>query len=226
MAHTEGRYQQDLGFTDGHIFAGPGDVVFTGTAPTLTRIAPGYSLNFPNTSTSFIGVNLTQMILRRTGFFEDLQEQFGPANPSSPAATAIAGSAQVRNYRPDAIGAMNTGQQLQPRTAFKTKGIRLINTDVIYGIAGGALTTHTIRMDSVLYVNNVAAANTVILANAANGLATATQANPYVTTVAPTVQPYFIAPDGEVWIDVSIVTPAGGTYVFYGFDVNVEYNYN
>lgn len=226
MPHTDGRYMQDLGFTDGRVFLGPGDVVLTGTAPTLTRVPPGYNYAFPVSSTSFIGANLTTALMRRLGFFEDTQNIFGAANPNNPAASAIAGSAQIRTYRPDVIPAMNTGQQLQPRTAFKTKGFRLISVDVIYSIAGAVLTTHNIRIDSTQYANNVAVANTVVLASGANGLQTATQANPYVTTVIPAVQTYFTLNDAALWLDLAIATAGGGTYVFFGLDVAVEFNLN
>jgi hypothetical protein len=217
MPHTEGRYMQDLGFTDAKVFAGAGDVVFTGGPPVLTRVPPGYFLAVPTAATTFIAVNAAQLLARRLGFFEDLQEQFGGAG--------IAGSAQSRTYRPDVIGAMSAAQQLQPRAAFKTKGFRLISVDVIYTITGAALTTNLIRIDSVQYVNNVAPANTVILASAANGLQTAVQAQPYVTTVTPAVQPYFTLQDGALWIDLAM-TVAAGTATFFGFDVSFEINFN
>jgi hypothetical protein len=222
MPHTQSRYMQDLGFTDGKIFCGVGDVIQTGTAGPTTRNTPGYSLNFPVSSTSFIACNLTNQILRRLGMFEDLQEQFGGAG--------IPASAQPQFYRPDIESTygvqMSKAQQLNPRTAYKTKGFRLVSYDVIYLIAGATITTHNTRVDQVQFVNNVAQANTVILAVGANGLATTVQANPYVTTITPTFQQYFTLNDGQVWIEIDIVTPGGGTYNFYGLDVLVEYNYN
>jgi len=218
MPHTQSRYQQDLGFTDGKVFAGPGDVFVTGTAGAATSNAPGFSLLFPNSAASHIGINLTQQVMRRLGFFEDLQEQFGGAG--------IPASAQTRTYRPDVIGAMSAAQQLQPRTAFKTKGFRLISFDVIYTVAGGALATNTIRVDSIGYVNNVAPTNAVVLAAGANGLASAVQAQQYVITVTPTVQNYFTLNDSVLWIDWTIVNAAGGTLNFFGFDIMLEYNFN
>jgi hypothetical protein len=217
MPHTQSRYMQDLGFTDARIFAGGGDVVTTGGPAVITRVPPGYFLALPTGVATFVAVNVAQLVARRLGFFEDIQEQFGGAG--------IAGSAQTRTYRPDVIGAMSATQQLQPRTAFKTKGFRLISVDVIYSITGAALTSNLIRIDSVQYVNNVAPANTVILASGANGLATATQAQPYVTTVTPAVQPYFTLQDSALWIDLA-VTAAAGTASFFGFDVAVEFNFN
>src|SRR5260370_35558281 len=177
MPHTQGRYQQDLGFTDGEIFLGPGDIIWDVAAQAVNaRTAAGqWSVSHvvgANT-TNFVA-NSTQAILRREGFFEDIQ-----AGLQIPAAS-IVGSAQPQFYRPDVIGNMNTGQQLQPRTAFKVKGFKLLGFDVIYSIGTAALTTQTCRVDQTVYVNNVAPATTVVLASAANGLQKATQAQPYV----------------------------------------------
>jgi hypothetical protein len=223
MPKTQSRYQQDLGFTDGKIFCGPGDVFTTGgTAPTNTSNAPGFSLNQGASLTNHYGTNLTNQILRRLGFFEDLQEQFGGGG--------IPASAQPQFYRPDVESTygvqMSKAQQIQPRTAFKTKGFRLISFDAIYGISGAALTTSSVRVDQIQYQNNLAPVNTVVIAAGANGLATATQAQPYVTTITPTFQPYFILNDSVLWIDWTVTTQAGGAFVFYGFDIAVEFNFN
>jgi hypothetical protein len=166
--------------------------------------------------------------MRRTGFFEDIQNLFGPANPNSPAATAIAGSAQTRLYRPDVIPAMNTGQELQPRTALKAKGFKLRSIDAIYSLGVANASAHTIRVDQNIFVNNTAPAITSILASGANGLATATQAQPYVTNVPLTIAAdgYVITPDTDVWVE-EVITGAGTTTVtFYGWDINFDFNWN
>lgn len=231
MAHTEGRYQQDLGVTDGRIRIGPGDIVFTGATLAISRAAAGQwgiALGTPAAQANTFAANVTQALLRKTGFFEDTQQFFGAANPNSPAATAIPGSAQVRYYRPDVIPAMNTGQQLQPRTAFKKKGIKLLSFDAIYSIGVANATSHTARVDQTIFVNNVAAATTSVLASGANGLATATQANPYVTNVPLTniLDGYYITPDMDVWIE-EVITGAGTTTLtFWGFDLLIDYNWN
>src|SRR6516162_9898056 len=107
MPHTASRYMADLGFTDGRIFLGPGDIVWDVAAQaSVTRIAAGQwgVLHTTGANTTNFAGNLTQALLRKTGFFEDLQEQFG--------GTGIAGRASIPG-RPDTFGAMNTGQQLQ-----------------------------------------------------------------------------------------------------------------
>jgi hypothetical protein len=222
MPHTESRYMQSLGFPDGRIFCGPGDVVAVGStaAPVVTRNAVGdWSLTRTSAGaeTLNIAINLTQQIIRRTGFFEDLQEQFG--------GTGIAGSAAPQG-RPDTIGAMNTGQWITPRTAFKVKGFKMLSVDVIYRVTVAGLTTNILRVDQTLLVNNVAPAITPVLAP--TGIPVATQANPYVANVPlPAAQQiYRILPDQELWIEMTIAIPNTSKLDFYGFDTLLEFNYN
>jgi len=220
MPHTQSRYQQDLGFTDGRVFLGIGDLVNNANG-VLTRNAAGdWSFNQAASLAGIYAANLTNALVRRTGFGEDLQEQFG--------GTGIPASAQPQVYRPDVIPAMNTGQQLQPRTALKLKGLKLLSIDVVYLITGAALTLHTIRVDQSNFVNNVALAPSVVLANAANGLATAIQANPYVTNVAlgAAQQIYRNSVDSGLWVEIAATTQAAGAYRLYGFDCLCEFNYN
>src|SRR5271155_3810305 len=144
MPHTEGRYQHDLEFNDARMFVAAGDLVnvTSGGTSTLTRTAAGnYNYAIAASTTTFFAVNITNLLIRRTGFSEDTQNLFGAANPNSPAATAIPGSAQPQVYRPDQIPSMNTAQQIQPRRQFKVKGYRLLSFDSIYSLAVVAATT-------------------------------------------------------------------------------------
>src|SRR5215469_3578899 len=214
MPHTESRYQQDLGFTDGKIRGTVGDLVFTGATLAVTRVAAGQwgiVLGTPAAQANTFALNVSNQILRRTGFFEDTQNQFRGT-------TGIPASAQPQFYRPDVIGSMNTGQQLQPRTALKTKGYRLLSFDVIYMITTLAATSSTCRVDLCQFSNNVAPAVSSILASAANGLQTATQANPYVTNVplAANQQIYRTLTDSDLWIEVVITGAATTNLTFYG----------
>lgn len=226
MPHTQSRFQQDLGFTDGRVFIGPGDiavdVIAQVTAVSGTRNAAGdWSINHVvGANTTNYAFNLTNVILRRSGFGEDLMEQFG--------GTGIPGSAQPQVYRPDVIPAMNTAQQLQPRTALKVKGIKLLSMDVIYLITTAALVAHTLRIDQTVFVNNVAKAITSVLAVGTNGLQINTQANPYVTNVplAAGQQIYRTGLDTQLWVELGSQTAGTTVYQLYGFDCLVEYNYN
>ena len=222
MSHTEGRYMQDLGFPDGEVFLGVGDVIPNSvTNGVVTRNAAGdWSINQGASLTVIYGVNVTNALLRREGFGEDLQEQFG--------GTGIAGSAQPQIYRPDVIPSMNTGQQLQPRTAFKTKGFKLLSFDVIYMITVAALTSISLRVDQSNFVNNAALVPTVVLAAGTNGLVTTFQANPQITSVLlpANQQIYRISEDSQLWIDLTVVTPVNSLFRLYGFDCDIEFNYN
>jgi hypothetical protein len=224
MPHTESRYQQDLGFTDGEVFAAAGDLVWSPAAnATITRNAAGnWSVNQAASLTVNYAVNITTLLLRREGFFEDIQEQFG--------GTGIAGSAQPQFYRPDqGILLQAQIQQLLPRTAFKTKGFKLISYDVIYQTSVLALSSITTRVDQTVFVNNVAPAITSVLASGQNGLSLAVPSTgPNVTTVSLPVnqQIYRTLEDMQLWIELTVVTPATSTFALYGFDCDVEFNYN
>jgi hypothetical protein len=222
MPHTESRYMQSLGFNDGRIFCGPGDAIAVGSvaAPVVVRNAAGdwvLQRTAAGAETINITINMTQQLLRRTGFFEDLQELFG--------GTGIAGSAAPQG-RPDTIGAMNTGQWITPRTAFKLKGVKFLSIDAIYRVTVVNLTTNTIRMDQTLLANNVAPAITPVLAPL--GIPTVVQANPYVSiTPLPVAQQiYRITPDQELWVEMTAVMANTGVLAFYGFDVQMEFNFN
>lgn len=222
MPHTKSRYMQDLGFNDCRIRANAGDLVFTGATLAVSRVAAGQwaiVLGTPAAQANTFAVNVTQMLARRLGFFEDLQEQFG--------GSGIPASAEYQG-RPDTLGAMNTGQPITPRTAFKVKGFKILSFDVIYSLGVANATAHTCRVDQTLFVNNVAPATTSVLASGANGLATATQAQPYVTNVALAAgqQIYRINTDQDVWIEDVITGAATTTVTFWGFDINLEINYN
>lgn len=234
MSHTQSRYMQDLAFNDARIFIGPGDLINVTSAGTsaLTRTANGnYNFAISASTTTFYAVNITNQVLRRLGFNEDLQEQFGGGG--------IAASAQPQLYRPDVIGSMNTGQQLQPRTALKVKGFRMLSWDTIYTVTTAPMTTLQSSLFLTKFSNNVAVTPTSIIAQANNGLTNVAQANPYVINTAlstanlqainnPAGGPpgYVITADTELWLEIAIVTSAGGTGTFYGMDCSIEFNFN
>ncbi len=223
MPHTQSRYQQDLGFTDGLLVLSDFAIVPTGTgAPTVpTRNGVGdisWNIGAAVGPINY-SMNLANGRLFRSGFGEDLQEQFGGAG--------IPASAQFQG-RPDTIGAMSALQQITPRTALKLKGIQINSINLIYLITGAALTTHTCRLDKSAFANNVALASTSVLASAANGLQTAIQANPYCTEIAmpASFQVYQISDLSEYWFEVTATTQAAGAYRLYGARAKVTFNFN
>jgi len=236
MPHTTSRYMMDLDMQDARVHCALGDIVVSPLAnTTLTRNAAGqwyYLLAASNTF--YIACNLTNQALRRTGFFEDIQEQFGSTSGSG-----IPGSAQPQQYRPDQIGSMSTAQELQPRTALKVKGFKMKGFDLIYTVLGNNLTSIASRVDLVNFSNGVAWAATNIVPSAANNLSvvvsatvnvlnytlTAAQLN-LIEAIASAPNGYLINPDQELWVETQIVTPAGSTVVLYGYDFAVSYNFN
>src|SRR6266568_3934326 len=212
MPHTQSRFQQDLGFTDGRIRASVGDIIFTGATLAVTRVAAGQwgvVLGTPAAQANTFAINVTQAILRRTGFSEDLQEQFG--------GTGIAGSAQQQFYRPDQSAGMATGQEITPRTALKVKGFKLLSFDVIYFIGVANATAHTCRVDQTLFAENIAPATTSVLASGVNGLSVIALGNPHVTNVplSAAQQIYRTTVDADLWIEDVITGAATTTLTFY-----------
>lgn len=224
MPHTQSRYQQDLGFTDGVTLAYPWDFIATGAgAPTVvTRNAAGdfsYNIGASVGPVNF-SFSLLELMMQRVGFGEDLQDQL--------VGSGIMGSAQPQLYRPDLNSGQNTGQQLQPRTANKVKGVKPLSIKVIELITGAALTTHTARIDKTVFSNNVANSITSVLASGANGLPTAVQANPYVTVINFPVasQIYQVTDLSQIWFEMTVTTAAAGAYRLYGAELTFEYNFN
>jgi hypothetical protein len=234
MPHTTSRYMQSLGFNDGRMFCGPGDLVnvTSGGTSALARTAVGnYNYAISASTTTFFALNITNQIIRRMGFGEDLQEQFGGAG--------VPAEAAPQNYRPDVLGSMNTGQQITPRLANRVKGFRVLGFDTIYTVTGAAFGTLTSSLYSTQLKNNVAPAPVAIVAAAANGLTNVVQAAPYVINFPLTLAQlqainnpaggppgYVITPDQELWLELAVVTGASASGVFYGFDLQVEFNFN
>lgn len=222
MSHSKSRYMQDLGFPDAQLFLGPGEVVWDVAAQAaVARTAAGQWAisHVAAANTTNFAVNLTQAIIRRLGFFEDLQEQFG--------GTGIPASAEYQG-RPDTLLSMSTGQPITPRTAFKVKGFKLIKFDVIYSIGTANLVANTVRVDQTQYFNNVAPVTTPVLAVGANGLAIVTQAQPYVTSVVLPLaqQVYRTLADLALWIEIGVQAAGTSVYSLIGIDCNVEFNFN
>ena len=105
------------------------------------------------------------------------------------------------------------------------KGIQITDITPHYLITGAALTLHTVRIDRIKFVNNVANNISAVLANAANGLATAAQANPYTTKIA-VVDGMDVTDNDDVVVEFAATTQGGGAYRLYGFTLHVSYNYN
>lgn len=99
------------------------------------------------------------------------------------------------------------------RTA-ASKGFRLDSFDVIYAIAANALDAHSVTLDRIAYANNVAVSVTSIAITAT--LATATQANPYLTNATINTPAFDNTTDSKYVIEVTVNNAAASEYDFYG----------
>lgn len=95
-----------------------------------------------------------------------------------------------------------------------SKGFRLDSFDYIYSIATLAMDAHSVTVDRIAYVNNVAVSVTSIPLTGT--LSTATQANPYVTNVSINTPAFDITADSKYVIEITANNSATSAYDFYG----------
>lgn len=221
---TGGRFEQKTPNTDGYfvLTSKAFDNYGAGIA-TKTRNAKGDYRFSVGASQACIFAAPLESVLFRTGMLPYIFAQFGTA-------ASVAGPTSVANTSdPDAqIGPPpQTGiVSITPQTGFVPKGIKITDITLKYVISGAALTTHTIGLSKTVFANNAAIVVTDILANAANGLATATQANPYVTKVAITSPVFTVSDLTDLWIEVDATTQGGGSYLLYGATIHCAFNFN
>lgn len=120
--------------------------------------------------------------------------------------------------------------QLTPVTSPRPKGIQFRAIYPWFSVAGAALTLNTIGLTRTIAANNatVASGESDIIANAANGLPTATQANPYLSAIAvPNAsQIYQTSKFASYNLEWDLTTAGGGTAALWGIFIDVTYNYN
>ena len=223
MSNTQARWEQDTPFLDGVFPVTIDDINVYAAASTKTRNAKGdYSLNQAASNATVYATSFAGLIFR-TGQSPFLQEQFGTA-------AGVAGPTSIANTSsPDGtigVPPFTGASQLVPFVGQIPKGIKILDITLKYQVTTNPLSLHTIGLSKTVFANNVAPAVTDILANAANGLATAAQAQPYVTKVS-LVSPVFQVSDlADIWLEIDATTPVGGTYRLYGASVHVAFNYN
>lgn len=117
--------------------------------------------------------------------------------------------------------------QLTPTTSPRPKGIGIKGIYPVYGISGAALTTNTIGITKTAFSNIAAPVVTNIIADAANTLATSTNAQPYVTPInlaTPAIMQ--VTKYASYSIEWDVTTAGGGAAQLYGVFLDVLYNYN
>lgn len=95
-----------------------------------------------------------------------------------------------------------------------SKGFRLDSFDYIYSIGTLAMDAHSVILDRISYANNVAVLITSIPLTGT--LATATQANPYVSNVAVTTPAFDVTADSKYVMEITADNSATSAYDFYG----------
>jgi hypothetical protein len=116
--------------------------------------------------------------------------------------------------------------QLTPVTVPRPKGIAIKAIYPVYSITTAAVTTNTIGITKTVFAPNVAPVVTSVLANAANGLATAANAQPYITPINFAEPASFqVSKYASLNIEWDVTT-AAGTANLYGVFLDIKYNWN
>lgn len=95
-----------------------------------------------------------------------------------------------------------------------SKGFRLDSFDYMYAIATLALDAHSLTLDRIAYANNVAVSVTSVPVTGT--LATATQANPYLTNVTVNTPAFDITADSKYVMEITVNNSATSAFDFYG----------
>ena len=104
------------------------------------------------------------------------------------------------------------------------KGTQVNDIEVVYSVAGAALTSISVNLYQNIFANNTAIVQNAIPLNSVT-LPTATQSNPYVIDI-PVTTPQFFTTDLETIVLELVVTPgAGCTFDLYGFLLHCSFNF-
>lgn len=102
------------------------------------------------------------------------------------------------------------------------KGFKVKTVSAVYSIGTAALTSQAATVSAVTYANNTAVAVAAHGGTVSGSLATATQANPYVSTLTLGTQTFDVTALTDVRIQIAIVAAATSAYDFYGLFVGVD----
>lgn len=217
MSQTNGRWEATQPFTDAFIPFAANDVNATSGTAALTRNAKGdYSLNVSTGQTCIFMMPFSTLIHRLgTAFLDtDSLEEFGGAN-----------SPYNSQLRPPITNASNPIGGGTPTTGVMTnRGLKIVDIVLHYFIGAVNLSTHTIGLSKTVYPAAAGAlVVTDVLANAANGLPVAFNANPQSTKVT-IASPIWNMSDLSALMFEIDATTSTGTYRLYGGSVHVQYN--
>ena len=98
------------------------------------------------------------------------------------------------------------------------RGFKLASFDVIYSIGTLALDAHTVVLDKISYANNTA----VLITSAplTVTLATATQAQPYLTNAVVATPAFDVTANSKYVVELTVNAAATSEYDFYGLNLH------
>lgn len=98
------------------------------------------------------------------------------------------------------------------------RGFRLASLDVIYSIGTLALDAHSLTLDRIAYANNVAVSVTSVPLT--GSLATATQANPYLSNIVVTTPAFDVTANSKYVAELTVDAAATSAYDYYGLNLH------
>lgn len=141
--------------------------------------------------------------------------------------TAAANAGQAVFHLASYINQMIGSDPMVQGRTHDIRGYEITSIDVIYAIATTALNSHTYDITQVTYANNTANAVVTTPGGTLTGtLATATQANPYVTNLSLGT-PYVIATNTALRscdLEIAWDAAVGTVLDYYGVYVRLDYN--
>lgn len=227
MSRTNARFDAKTPHVDAFIDYGASEFASLGAgASALTLNAKG-DVSF-NMAASLAGKWVLSLagLMQRIGELPFLQEQFGTkAGVAGPTSVANTNDPDAQVGPPPQTGVLS----ITPQTGFVAKGIEILDYVLYYLIGTNPLAVHTSGLSKTVYPTPGApAALTVtdIVANAANGLALAANANVQSTKISVAAPVFNVSDLSGLYIEVDATTPVGGTYRMYGCCIHAKFNFN
>lgn len=202
--------------TDGVVFIGPFDAVLTSqnTNPwVFTRVAA----QEPSARVTANGAGAFQVTIPLEQVFQKIGSDPIFSSPGMPF------PAGTTNFP----GNITNSAEILDSSGHLIRGFQIVKIDYAYSISTAALTSQTLVCKRNTFANNVAIAQTDPSGGftASPALATATQANPYLTTLTPATQ--FVCggnvADVADYLENSVVPLTTAVYDFWG--CWIYYNY-
>lgn len=233
--HTRNRWSQDTPNTDGQLVVGIGKWAFLNTTPAPADASFGDGIPYYSLSTAATYGCLAELSsLIRTGMLATSnldQQQFGTA-ALQPGPSSVANTSDplgVRNFPPFKNSANPIYGGVSNIAGAVSKGFQVNWVDIIYAVAGAALTAANFGLAAVNYTNTNNANVQNIITYGANGLPTATTPSlqkPYVTRINVASPAFYTLTDSFINASLLFTTGAGGSAYFYGCVFGVSFNLN